>query len=130
MVIDKKLMDEVTERAKASPRLRMNLDLRNKPEDKSQRMLNAIEPDSPEVVHRHVKSSETIAVLRGHLQESLYDECGNVTKVIDLEPGGDNVAINVPIGVWHSARALVSGTVLLTCKDGRWEPLKDEDVLK
>ena len=30
--------------AKASPRLRMNLGLRNSPEDGSQRMLNAIEP--------------------------------------------------------------------------------------
>ncbi len=44
MVVDKKILDELTASAKASPRLRMNLDLRNGPEDLSQRMLNALEP--------------------------------------------------------------------------------------
>ena len=36
------LLDSLTEQAKASPRLRMNLDLRNSDSDNSQRMLNAI----------------------------------------------------------------------------------------
>ena len=44
MIIDQQVLDELTARAKASPRLRMNLDLRNSPADQSQRMLNAIEP--------------------------------------------------------------------------------------
>ncbi len=42
MIIDKIILDSLTAQAKASPRLRMNLDLRNSPEDKSQRMLNAL----------------------------------------------------------------------------------------
>lgn len=41
------LLDPLTEQAKASPRLRMNYDLRNSLEDGSQRMLNVIEPGSP-----------------------------------------------------------------------------------
>lgn len=44
MIIDQKILDSLTAAAKASPRLRMNYDLRNTPEDGSQRMLNAIEP--------------------------------------------------------------------------------------
>lgn len=47
MVINKTYLDELTNRAKASPRLRMNYDLRNSTDDQSQRMLNAIEPGSP-----------------------------------------------------------------------------------
>ena len=43
MNIDKQLLDDLTAQAKASPRLRMNLDLRNSDADSSQRMLNAIE---------------------------------------------------------------------------------------
>lgn len=47
MVVSQAVLDELTAQAKASPRLRMNMDLRNGPEDSSQRMLNAIEPGSP-----------------------------------------------------------------------------------
>ena len=40
------LLDSLTEQAKALPRLRMNLDLRNSAEDKSQRMLGGtMEPE-------------------------------------------------------------------------------------
>lgn len=72
MKITKEVMDELTAAAKASPRLRMNRDLRNSPEDQSQRMLNAIEPGSPLPIHRHMKSSETVVCLRGHLREILH----------------------------------------------------------
>ena len=39
MLIDKQLLDNLTAQAKASPRLRQHYDLRNTPEDKSQRIL-------------------------------------------------------------------------------------------
>lgn len=60
MVISQAILDDLTEKAKASPRLRMNLDLRNSSEDQSQRMLNAIEPGSPFPIHRHKHTSETV----------------------------------------------------------------------
>ena len=118
MFIDSKLLDELTNRAKDSPRLRMHFDLRNTTEDSSQRMLNAIEPGSEEVIHRHTTTSETVVVLRGHSQEILYDENGIESQVVDLVPGSDIIAINVPKGQWHTCRAVISGTVLLTTKDG------------
>ena len=59
MKIDNTLLDNLTAQAQASPRLRMNMDLRNSAEDTSQRMLNAIEPGSVVPVHRHQKTSET-----------------------------------------------------------------------
>ena len=64
MIIDQSLLDGLTAQAKASPRLRMNLDLRNSPADGSQRMLNALEPGTPLPIHRHLRSSETVVVLR------------------------------------------------------------------
>lgn len=130
MVINQSILDALTAQAKASPRLRINLDLRNSPEDKSQRMLNAIEPGSPMPIHRHRNSSETVVCLRGRLVEEFYDELERMcTDAIELSPNGPNVAINIPIGQWHTIRALESGTVLLECKDGPYEPLGDEDIL-
>lgn len=129
MVFDKQLLDDLTAQAKASPRLRMNLDLRNSAEDNSQRMLNAIEPGSPLPIHRHTKSSETVVCLRGHLQEIFYDDNKKITEVIDLAPGTDCAALNIPIGQWHTVKVLQSGTVILEMKDGAYEPLGAEDIL-
>lgn len=130
MQITQVLLDNLTAQAKSSPRLRMNLDLRNSPEDGSQRMLNAIEPGSVLPVHRHRKSSETVAVLRGRLREILYDgQDGTVAEVVDLEAGGPCVALNIPAGRWHTVESLLSGTVILEVKDGPYEPLAEEDIL-
>ena len=130
MKITTEILDELTAAAKASPRLRMNLDLRNSAEDGSQRMLNAIEPGSPLPIHRHMRSSETVVCLRGHLRELYYNDAGQVTEVIDLVPNSDCVALTIPIGQWHTVEVPVSGTVILEVKDGAYEPLAPEDVLQ
>jgi cupin fold WbuC family metalloprotein len=124
--IDKVTLDNLTAAAKASPRLRMNLDLRNSPEDLSQRMLNAIEPGTVLPIHRHRSTSETVVCIRGHFEEYFYDEAGNRTDVIDMRPGGN--VLNIPVGQWHSLESLESGTVLLEVKDGAYEPLSQEDL--
>ena len=128
-VINQVVLDKLTVQAKESPRFRMNLDLRNGPEDQSQRMLNAIEPGSPLPIHRHTKSSETVVCLRGHLREVFYNAAGEVTEVIDLQPCSDCVALNIPIGQWHTVEVLESGTVILECKDGAYEPLGEREVM-
>ncbi len=130
MIITQALLDSLTEQAKASPRLRMNFDLRNSPEDQSQRMLNAIEPGSEMPIHRHKYTSETVVCLRGCLVEEFYDELERTcTDAIELTPNGSNVLVNIPAGQWHSIRAVESGSVVLTVKDGAWEPLGEEDVM-
>lgn len=131
MKITQAILDKLTEEAKASPRLRMNLDLRNGEEDSSQRMLNAIEPGSPLPIHRHQKTSETIVCLRGRLVEEYYDELERrCTEAIELSPNGPVVALNIPAGQWHTVRALESGTVIMEMKDGAYEPIGPEDILE
>lgn len=130
MIITQALLDSLTAQAKASPRLRMNLDLRNSADDKSQRMLNAIEPGSPMPIHRHQKTSETVVCLRGRLVWEFYDELERIcTDYIELTPNGQVVALNVPAGQWHTVKALESGSVILECKEGAYEPLSDTDIL-
>ena len=152
MKITQELLDQLTAEAKASPRLRMNMDLRNGDADQSQRMLNAIEPGSPLPIHRHQKTSETVVILRGRIVEEFYHAVQGeglrvqevqgsrvqevqglrVEKVqeVELSPNGPVVALNIPAGQWHTERALESGTVILEMKDGAYEPLQDEDVLE
>lgn len=43
MIIDQKLMDSLSQKAKESPRMRQAFDLRTTPNDSSQRILNAVE---------------------------------------------------------------------------------------
>ena len=125
------LLDSLTEKAKASPRLRMNQDLRDSETDGSQRMLNAIEPGSPLPIHRHRHTSETVVCLRGRLVEEFYDELERIcTEAIELSPNGSVVALNIPAGQWHTARALESGTVILEMKNGKYEPITEADILK
>ena len=167
MIIDTQLLDSLTSLAQASPRLRMNLDLRTSSADSSQRMLNAIEPGSVVPVHRHQKTTETMVVLRGRVVEEYYDDAGVLVEsfvlgdchvadaprndvldfaprndVLDFAPRNDVLdfaprndvpvacALNIPAGQWHTLRALESGTVILEMKDGAYEPVREEDVLK
>ena len=140
MKIDNILLDNLTAQAKESPRLRMNLDLRNSAADTSQRMLNAIEPGSVVPIHRHRKTSETVVVLRGRVVEEYYDDAGVLAESFVLgdchvadAPRNDVplvYALNIPAGQWHTLRALESGTVILEMKDGAYEPIQECDILK
>lgn len=125
MIITNEILDELTEKAKTSPRLRANLDLRNSP-DLSQRMLNALEPGTVMQIHRHKGSSETCVCIRGHFEEYFYDEQGNLTDTIDMLPGG--TVLNIEKGQWHSLKCLESGTVLFEAKDGSYHPLEEDEV--
>ena len=130
MKIDNILLDKLTAEAQVSPRLRMNLDLRNSDADTSQRILNAIEPGSVVPVHRHRGTSETMVVLRGRVVEEYYSSEGVVEATYDLTAGGPVCALNISAGQWHTLRALDSGTVILEMKDGPYEPIQECDILR
>ena len=143
MKIDNALLDNLTAQAKASPRLRMNMDLRDSAEDQSQRMLNALEPGTVLPIHRHRKTSETVAILRGRAVQYLYDDEGRETGAVLLAPCGAGCpvagaprndvqavpAMQVEMGQWHRLEALESGTVIVEFKNGAYEPIGPEDVL-
>ena len=130
MIIDQKILDDLTAQAKTSPRLRMAYDLRNTPEDNSQRMLNALEPGTVMPIHRHMASSETVALLRGKICWHFYDDAGNKTESVVLDANGDVRCINVEKGRWHSLECLESGSVIIECKDGKYEGLREEDIIE
>lgn len=130
MVINKSFLDELSAQAKASPRLRQAYDLRNTPEDNSQRMLNALEPGTIMPIHRHLNSSETVVLLRGKICWHFYDDAGNETESVVLDANGDLRCINVEKARWHSLECLAEDSVLVESKDGRYEPLSEDELFK
>ena len=129
MKIDFALLDTLSAQAKANPRLRQAYDMRTTPEDNSQRILNAMEPGTILPIHRHRSSTETVAVLRGKIRQNFYDENGQLTESFEVSAGGEIVGFSVEIGRWHNTECLESGTVIMECKDGRYEPLTAEDIM-
>lgn len=98
MTIDSQLLNELIDMEKKSPRLRMNLDMRNSEMDNSQRMLNAIEPGTELPIHRHRNTSESCFILRGKAEQLFYDDDGNITERIMLIPNSSCVGVNIEPG--------------------------------
>ena len=129
MVIDKELLDELTRQAKQNPRLRQAYDLRNCIADKSQRMLNALEPGTVLPIHRHRKTSEVTSVIRGRVRQNMYDDKGNLTETFITSADGFPNFYVTPMGMWHNTECLESGTVIFEAKDGAYAPLNAEDMM-
>ena len=130
MILDKKLMDDLSAQAKANPRLRQAFDLRTTPEDQSQRILNAVEPGTVLPIHRHRGSTETIIVLRGKVVQHYYNDAGEKTASYELAPNSAQVGMSVPVGQWHALESLEEGSIIFECKDGAYQPLSTEDILE
>ena len=129
MIINKKILDELTAKAKENPRLRQSLDLRNSPDDQSRRMLNALEPGTVMPIHRHHASSETVVILRGKIRWLFYDDQGRITESTELRSDGDIRMLNVEKDRWHSLECLESGSVLYESKDGPYHPLDEDEIM-
>ena len=130
MNFDKTILDELSQKAKASPRLRMNLDMRTTPEDQSQRMLNALEPGTVLPIHRHPKTTEVVTILRGKAVQYLYDDNGNETGQVLLEAGGECAGMSIERVQWHRIECLETNTVIFEAHDGPYEPIQPEDILQ
>jgi cupin fold WbuC family metalloprotein len=129
MFIDKEILDALSEEARKSPRLRMGMDMRTSADDQSQRMLNAMEPGTEVAIHRHMKTTETVAVIRGKLRQKYYDEKGQLVREDIIEAGGACPFYMVPKGMWHTTECLETGTIIFDCKDGAYESLVPADIM-
>ena len=66
-LIDKNIVDTITEQAQESPRLRMNYNLHDNLDAKAQRLFNALEPGTVLPIHRHRHTAETYILVRGKM---------------------------------------------------------------
>lgn len=130
MIIDKKILDELTAQAKASPRLRMNLNFHQSLEDKCHRMLNAVEPGSDIPIHRHPDKDESFVVLRGKVRSTTYKDDGSVIESVVLSQENGLYGVDIPKGVWHKLESLESGSVVFECKEGPFVPHEVDGILE
>ena len=116
--INKELLDSVSEKAKVSPRLRMNCNFHLSLDEKCHRFLNAVEPGPEVPIHKHPTKDETFVILRGRVKVTTHSDDGAVIDSVLLCPDNGQYGVNIPKGVWHKLESLESGSVIFECKEG------------
>lgn len=129
MLLDKKLLDGITEQAKQSERLRMNYNLHGSLDAKAQRLFNALEPGTILPIHRHRYTDETYILVRGGIRVFLYNDDKQLTASYDITDKDENFGFHIPKGQWHTLEVLESGTIIFEVKDGPYTPLGEDDIL-
>lgn len=128
MIINDQLLDDIQKKAMENPRHRMNMDLRNSSEDKSQRMLNALLPSTVVPIHRHRDTSETTMIVRGKLFVVFYNDLGAQTERYLLDSTTGNYGVQIPKGQWHAVEVIEPSTIF-EVKDGPYVPITPEDTM-
>ena len=128
MLLNKILIDSLSQQAAKSPRLRKNFNLHDSLDAPSQRLFNALQPGTQMEIHRHRHTSETCLVIRGSVRYTIYSDDGSVEESYVLKAGSNSFGFNVPAGVWHTMEPLEQDTVVFGCKDGPYTPLEACDV--
>ncbi len=129
-LINEKLLDETTEKAKQSPRLRINYNFHESLDDPINRLINAMEPDTYLRPHRHKNpdKNEVFLMLRGSAALFLFDDDGNITEQVILDPKAGIYGGEIPCDVWHTLIVLESGSVVYEIKQGPFAPLSPENM--
>lgn len=129
-IINKQLLDETSERAKQSPRLRMNYNFHEQLDDPVNRLLNAMEPDTYIRPHRHLNpdKDEIFLLLRGKAMLFIFDNDGNITEKLLLDPLAGSYGAEIKPDIWHSLLVLEPGTVIYEVKPGPFAPLHPENM--
>ncbi len=128
MIINDKLLDGVTAKAEASPRLRMNYNLHESLDAKAQRLINVLLPGTPVPIHRHRHTAETYTLLRGKMFVVFYDDMGAQVERFLLDPTQGNYGVQIPKGQWHGVE-VIEPSAIFEVKDGPYTPLEPEDML-
>ena len=130
MTIDKLLLDQTSDNAKTSPRLRMNHNFHADLNEPLHRLLNAMEPGTYFRPHRHCRPDrhEIFLLLRGRVAVFLFDAEGNVTETVVLDPRDGAYGGEIPAGVWHGLLVLEPNSVMYEVKQGPFAPLTSDNL--
>lgn len=129
MVLSQSIINDLTEKASKSLRLRMNYNLHESFEDSVQRMFNALEPGTIVPIARHPYSNETLIMLRGKLRVLIYNDNKEIIEDVIIAPNTENIGYHIPKGTWHKVESLESGTVCFETREGPYTPVAPEDIM-
>ena len=130
MIIDKELLDKVSEQAKASPRLRMNYNFHQSLDEKCHRFLNAVEPGTRVPIHKHPTKDESFVILRGKVRVTTHNDDGSIIEDVVLSQESGNFGVDIPKNVWHKLESLEENSVIFECKEGPFVPHEEEGILE
>jgi cupin fold WbuC family metalloprotein len=128
-IVTPELLQQLTESARTSPRLRKNHNLHPSDESRCHRLLNAIEPGSYIRPHRHLdpEKDEAFILMSGRLGVIQFSDAGEVTETVTLSHQDGLLAADIPYGVFHTAVSLEPGTVFYEAKAGPYLPLNEAE---
>ena len=129
MIINDILLNEITEDAKESPRLRMNYNFHESLDANAQRLINVLLPGTVLPIHRHRHTAETYVLLRGKMFVVFYDDLGSQTERFLLDPTIGTYGVNIPRGQWHGIE-VIEPSAIFEVKDGPYMPIEPEDILQ
>ena len=129
-IIDDRVLDEVSEKAKDSPRLRMNYNFHQSLDDLCHRFLNAVEPGTEVPIHKHPTKDESFVILRGKVKVSTYNDDGSILESVVLCAEEGRHGVDIPKGVWHKVESLETGSVIFECKEGPFVEHEVEGILE
>lgn len=128
--INKELLDSVSEKAKVSPRLRMNYNFHLSLDEKCHRFLNAVEPGTIVPIHKHPTKDETFVILRGKVKVTTHSDDGSIIDSVVLSSEDGQYGVNIPKGVWHTLESLEAGSVIFECKEGPFVEHEVDGILE
>ena len=128
-IIDEKLIEKVTEEAKASPRLRKNYNFHKSLSEKCHRFLNALEPGTQIPVHHHPTKDETVVILKGKVRVTTYDDDGEVIQSCVISQEDGNYGVDIPKNTWHGVECL-EPSILFECKEGPFVEHEVDGILE
>lgn len=128
-IIDRTALNDLSIKAQATPRRRLNHNYHTATDAPCQRLLNAVEPGSYVRPHRHLDppKTETFIALQGEFAVIIFTDSGEIKDVVRLNPQSDTFGVDLPAGIWHTVVSLQPGSVFFETKPGPYDPISDKD---
>jgi len=118
-------MQQQSEAAAHSPRLRQHRNFHPELSDPVQRLAIAMEPGTYIRPHRHPHTFELLLSLRGRFLVLNFDDSGKVIRRVVL--GEECTALEMEAGTWHAVLSLDNGGIIFEVKHGGYQPVTEQD---
>ncbi len=126
-LVNRALFDDLVDRARRLPRLRINHNFHASMEDNPHRFLNVMVKGTYVAPHRHLDppKAESFLVLEGEVAFFMFDDSGRVVRMEVV--GRDPMGIDLAPGVWHTLTPLSEHAVCYEVKPGPYSAADDKD---
>ena len=127
--IDSVLLNKMAVKSGRAKRRRAHLTFHKSNDDTLQRMLNAMQSGTYLQPHKHEDPDkrEVFICLTGKMLVVEFDEKGNITWYMILDPSTKNYATEIAPRVYHTVICLEPNSIAYEIKDGPYNPEDDKN---